>query len=126
MLVDHQFAQEREASSAARRRQARLALGHFLERLRAWTWFVTFTFRDRHSCPDTAGPALWNSNSYQPSRAWAQSQLRKYLAELQSNNRAPIAWVIVDGFGDLGQRYHCHALASGVWEQNASSWEAKA
>jgi hypothetical protein len=91
-----------------------------------WDWFINpISFRDdwrnAHRPPDKpcvkTGP---------PCSDEALAYLGAYFADVQRTAGKPIGWVIGEEFGPLGNRYHCHALVTGVAHLWRRFWWAEA
>jgi len=115
MLTDHRLLQERWARENRERCKLPRAFGTFIVGLAAWDWFINpLSFRDRtaHSGP--------------PVPEFALSQITEYLTLIQKQAERQVGWVIAEEFGQIGGRYHCHLLITGVKHLSRDYWRREA
>jgi hypothetical protein len=141
-----------ESLARSRRNAARLrtAVAQFIQNLAPWIWFVTITFRDyeqtlqqlrRSSRPVVVGqsdyralcapdPRIENHLPWSryrrlnlttsPRRALAL--VEEWLEGLRMKADEPVGWVLVEEFGRVAGRWHCHVLISGVSRLDPRPW----
>jgi hypothetical protein len=115
MLTDHRIEQEGRSKEYLLRKRMARPFGVFIARLAEWDWFITpLTFRDRTPCSGPPVPEI------------ALSQIREYFSLIQRNAGKPIGWTIAEEFGQLGGRYHCHGLVTGVARLSRDFWRREA
>lgn len=56
----------------------------------------------------------------------ALAEIKDFLLKLQQEAKQPIRWMIAEEFGNIGGRYHCHALIAGVAHLRRDRWWEKA
>ena len=95
--VEHAIREERD-------RQLVSELGEFIRNLLEWSWYVTITFR------------------FYPGRTRTLPEVIHYLNDLEHAACNPIGWIVADGFGEKGERYHCHLLVAGVDHVDIDEW----
>jgi hypothetical protein len=115
VLTDHRIEQGRWARERRERRKLPPAFGRFLMGLASWDWFVNpLSFRD-------GGPGCGA-----PVPDFALHRIEEYLLLVQRDAGRPIGWVIAEEFGQLGGRWHCHALITGVKHLSRNFWQREA
>jgi len=139
MLTDHRVAQERWARQGRDQRLLARAFGRFIANLAPWDWFLNpLTMRDGNSRENASGRGeLWREGHFSvckpdprlaryepssryscaaapPAPAVAIARIEAWLRQIQKEAGKPIGWVIAEQFGRLGERWHCHALVTGV------------
>jgi hypothetical protein len=149
MLRDHACEQERWAQ---RRRNCRVqarAFGSFIASL-PWDWFVTVTVRDQDLSEEPWEPGILRTEGrtaickpdprlfrYHPSGRYSPpggppapelvlDRIWQWLADIQRQASGPIGWIVVEEFGRLGGRWHCHLLIIGVSRIHPGFWQAEA
>jgi hypothetical protein len=106
MLTDHRILQERQVGAARRRRRCVRLWGKWIEDLANWSWFLTITFRQ--TCLRE--------------HARVMEELDNYFLEIQQAAGRLISWVFAQERGHLGDRFHIHALVSGVDALSIATW----
>ena len=115
MLTDHRIELERLARENKQRKLMPRAFGKFVAELAEWAWFINpLSFRDRIA---GFGPPVSNL---------ALKGIAEFLLRVQSEARRPVGWVIAEEYGQLGGRYHSHALITGVRHLSREDWEKEA
>ncbi len=115
MLADHRTELERLARENRQRKPLPRAFGKFVSELATWDWFINpLSFRDR---VPGYGPPVSNL---------ALTRIAEFFLRLQGEARQPVGWVIAEEYGQLGERYHCHALVTGVRNLSRQDWEKEA
>ncbi len=146
-LTDHRIEQERKARSLQIRKLLPEAFGNFIAGLATWDWFINpFTFRNSGSRlePKTVAESVRKGNvvRYEPDpriadwcpasrsrlvpgppvQAAALARIMAFFADLQRAAGNPIGWVLGEEFGQIGGRYHCHSLVTGVSHLRRDHW----
>jgi hypothetical protein len=115
MLPDRRIELERWARENTQRERLPRAFGKFVAELAEWDWFINpLSFRDRIS---GFGPPVSNL---------ALKGITEFLLRVQSEAGRPVGWVIAEEYGQLGERYHSHALITGVRHLSREDWEKEA
>jgi hypothetical protein len=91
------------------------AFGLFVATLAPWNWFINpISFRDR---TPGFGPPVSNL---------ALRKINEFMLRVQGKAMGPVGWVIAEEYGQLGGRYHVHALVTGVLNLSRNEWEKEA
>lgn len=100
-LVDHRKQTEDRWRPVWQRREAANGYGDWLAEIRPWSWFCTITFREEKRASPATVPKVMD-----------------WLRTVEKLSPHLVSWVLSEEWGNIGGRFHCHALVSHVNEVN--------